>query len=121
MKNFNYPVDFQNAVNSKQQVEQQIEVKTRERQQIITSAITELLRSQQAVQIQINDANAEANQLLTEASLAADTELAKWTQFIEQLDAEKTNLGLTFDEFVAYKEKTLIGKATDAVVNVNVP
>lgn len=118
LTNFEYPEDFQSAVNSKQETRQQIDVKLQEREQVVTEATTNQIRAQQAVTIQINDALATKEQLLRRANETASTVLAQWDQTILELDAEKTNIGLTFEEFLNYKIDLLIGDASNAVVSI---
>lgn len=118
LTNFEYPEQFQNAVNQKQQTRQQIDVKLQQREQVITEATTNQIRAQQAVTIQINDAVAGRERLLRQANETATTVRAQWDQTILELDAEMTNLGLTFDEFVNYKKQLLIGDVPNAVVSI---
>lgn len=118
LRNFVYPEEFQNAVNSKQQTRQQIEVVTRQRNSTITAAQTQLIRSEQQVEIQINNANAQAERLLREADLASQTILAQWNQTILASDAEMTNLDLTFEEYVNYLNQLLIGSAHTGIVHI---
>jgi hypothetical protein len=117
-KIFDYPSTFQQAVNQKQAVEQQIPIEERRREQVLTEETTKLLQAEQAVQILINYATAEAEKLIREANSVAQTEIAIWEQTILDLDAEKTQIGLSFSDFIAYKEAVLIGDAKGAVVNV---
>jgi hypothetical protein len=119
LTNFNYPSSFQQAVNQKQEVEQQINIEARRRVQILTEETTKLLQAEQAVQILINDATAEVEKLIRQANEIAQTEIAIWQQIILDLDAEKTQLGLSFANFIVYKEAVLVGDAKGAVVNVN--
>lgn len=118
LRNFIYPQGLQDAVNSKQRTEQQIEIKLQEREQIITAATTDLIQAQQRVTIQLNDARAARARLLRQANETAETVEAQWEQRILALDAEMTNLGLNFTEFVNYKRKTLVGDANNAVVSI---
>jgi regulator of protease activity HflC (stomatin/prohibitin superfamily) len=118
LRNFVYPDEFQSAVNSKQQTRQQIEVVTRQRNSTITEAQTQLIRAQQQVEIQINNANAQAERLIREADLASQTILAQWNQTILSTDAELTNIGLTFEEYVNYLNQLLIGSAHTGIVRV---
>jgi hypothetical protein len=119
LTNFEYPDLFQEAVNQKQSVEQQIPIEERRREQILTEETTKQLQATQAVNILINDANAEAEKLIRQADEVAQTEIVTWQQIILDLDAEKTQLGLSFTDFIIYKEAVLIGDAKNAVVNVN--
>jgi regulator of protease activity HflC (stomatin/prohibitin superfamily) len=118
LRNFIYPQTFQDAVNSKQQTEQQIEIKLQEREQIITAATTDLIQAEQRVTIQLNDAEATRQRLLRQANETATTVQAQWQQKILALDAEKFNLGLNFSEFTDYKMNILVGDANGAVVSI---
>lgn len=118
LRNFVYPIAFQNAVNAKQQTRQQIEIVQRQRAATITTAQTGLIQAIQRVEIQINNANAEAERLIREATLAAQTTIATWDQTILSIDAEMTNLGLTFEEYVNYLNNLLIGSAHKGIVRV---
>lgn len=118
LRNFIYPEAFQVAVNSKQQTRQRIEVVRRERNATITAAETELIQSQQRVEIQINDANAEAERLLREADSAVQTILAQWNQTILATDAEINNLDLTFEEYIDYLNKLIIGSAHRGIIQI---
>ena len=119
LRNFVYPEAFQSAVNAKQQTLQQIEIVTRQRNATITEANTQLIQAGQRVEIQINNANADTERLLREASLASQTILAQWNQTIISIDAEMTNIGLTFEEYIDYLNHLLIGSAQRGIVRIN--
>lgn len=118
LRNFAYPESFQTAVNSKQQTQQRISVVSRERVATLTNAETLLIQAQQRVQIQINNANAEAERFIREANLAAETTLSVWNQTGIAIDSEMTNLDLDFDEYINYKMQTLMGDAHRGIIQL---
>lgn len=117
-RNFEYPRNFQDAVNSKQRTSQQKDVVTSQRPGIIILATTHLRQSQEAVQILINDANAQANTLIDSATIAANAVLASWNQTIVQLQLEMGNLNMNFSSFVEYKMDTLLRNANHPIINL---
>jgi regulator of protease activity HflC (stomatin/prohibitin superfamily) len=117
-RNFEYPRNFQDAVNSKQRTSQQKDVVTSQRPGIIILATTHLRQAQEAVQILINDANAQANTLIDSAKIAANAVLASWNQTIVQLQLEMNNLGMNFSTFVDYKMDTLLRNANHPIINL---
>lgn len=120
LKNFEYPVSFQTAINSKQKTKQQIVIVTSERSATLTDAETELQKEVKAVEIQINNANAQRQTLLDTAQLDAVAQVARWNQTILDLSAEYSNLGFSnFSEFILYKKRTLVEGSNNAVVNIN--
>lgn len=117
-RNFEYPREFQDAVTQKQRTEQQKDVVINQRPGIIILATTHLRQAQEAVQILINDANAQSNTLIDSARITANATLSSWNQTILQLKLQMQNLGMNFTDFTKYLMTTLIKNAKHPIVNL---